>query len=142
MGMSVWVVLLVQGLGYIDMDLQTVSDAQEVSQMQSHKILDTFAFGLIATSIFGYLEQHTALFVSISAIIGAGLGLYRWYLAYRESAEHLEDRAEKKAQAIISNAKIRGIEHLAMTDEEILKKAEQIQIRANGKYQHPTKEKK
>lgn len=128
------------------MDLQHIQDAGDYIQTHSHKVLDTFVaafigYGLFG-SFFGFLETYAALFVSLSAIIGGLLGVYRWYLAYKESKEHQEDRLEKAAQKKIAEAKIKGIEHFALTDEEILNKAEMIKIRANGKHEYKPLSKK
>lgn len=127
------------------MDMHGLQDSphvQDVVQMPSHKILDFFAFAHIGGAIWGALQYGSGVFVSIAALAGLGLTLYRGYLARKEDKEHDEDRIEKKAQKLIAEKKLREIEQYALTDKEKLSRAEMAKITADGNYTHTQKDKK
>ena len=64
-----------------------------------HPILDLLVFAPILTGIIGALNNYSGVFVSLSALIGAAFGIYRFVTLYSDR------KAIKKRQTIVNNSK-------------------------------------
>lgn len=90
---------------------------------------ETIAVSLAGISVFTWFSSIIGFaneYYHVVAVI-SGLVSIAWYIR-----KYILDKiAERRA-----NRKMKSIEQMAMTDEEIISKSQQIQIRANGKHEY------
>lgn len=97
-------------------------------QVKAHTLLDTVVYWGAGGSILGFVIGVTPYLIFLSALITVLLGSYNLYIK-------AHSRWKQKRTT-------RFIHDMALSDEEILTRAEMIKTAANGNYKFTKKEKK